>query len=160
MLPCQPKYKAGVAVWLSDNPIVSGRNISLYSADRFYPEHPVVLVNCGMMRDYKIATVLVYPFTYNPVSGEVKKTVSATLQLTYAETKSRTVTPALMPQSFTDIVQSLAVNYDGIAPYYSSRLIAGSQNRTVYRCPIACYYIINGYGVNDGQAPGLSISHL
>lgn len=86
-----------------------------YEYNAFYPSHQADLRDPYILRDYRGQTVIVYPFTYNPVTQtlriytHIKVEVTATSQ-TGINTFSRTGFPTKVDAGFAEIYKSQFLN--------------------------------------------------
>ncbi len=92
----------------------------IYSNNAFYPESPVKFTHVGNMSGFRLASFLVYPVIYNPVTGELKAITSISFRVKYEEGK-RSVNPITVRQLGTvrNLLKSLVVNpqdIDAFAP--------------------------------------------
>lgn len=61
----------------------------VYSSDSFWPEAPVELTGTGFMDGLPEAEILVFPFRWNPVTGELQKLVSLEIRIETASLLER-----------------------------------------------------------------------
>ena len=64
----------------------------IYSANKFYPETPVKFGRVGNMSGFSLASFIVYPVIYNPVTGELRVITDLVLKVKYNE-GNRSVNP-------------------------------------------------------------------
>jgi hypothetical protein len=58
---------------LSDSPRWTMRpDAAVYGHDRFFPSRLVRIETAGRFRDYRVARLQIFPFRYNPVSGQLR----------------------------------------------------------------------------------------
>ena len=66
-----------------DQNVVDGRDVDVYGTDAFVGEEYCTLVDVQQMGRWKIAEVAYSPFSYNPVTDEVRVVESGTIELTF-----------------------------------------------------------------------------
>ncbi len=74
-----------------------GPDKKIYEKDAFYPEIPVKFGKVGNMGGFSLASFIVYPVIYNPVSGELRVITSLVLKVKYQE-GARSVNPITINQ--------------------------------------------------------------
>ncbi len=87
----------------------------VYSKNAFYPDNVVKFTHLGTMSGFRLASFIVYPVIYNPVTGEIKAVTSITFRVKYEEGK-RNVNPITVRQLNTVRAQlrALVVNPEDI----------------------------------------------
>jgi len=88
---------------------------TIYSNNAFYPENVVKFTHLGTMSGFRLASFIVYPVIYNPVTGEIKAVTSVTFKVKYEEGKLN-VNPITVRQLNTVRAQlrALVVNPEDI----------------------------------------------
>lgn len=61
------------ALWPEGAEIVDGKDMEIYNKDAFYPQEPVKIVSVGNMWKYKLVTVEISPYKYNPVTQKLAR---------------------------------------------------------------------------------------
>lgn len=89
--PVGPNNIDGEDVWLGEDKIVEGKNISIYSKDEFFPANQLVNFQTGKLKDYKIIEIYYSPIQYNPISKTIKKAYNSSLSITFKKKTSREV---------------------------------------------------------------------
>ena len=79
LFPRQPDVPIGI------EPIMVGKNNSIYNEDGFYPATPLVQFNQGCKSGFQIAGVVYSPFRYNPVNGELQFLTEGTVVVNYQQ---------------------------------------------------------------------------
>lgn len=77
LLPAQPSRSKG-----DKSPIVFVKNAQVYQQNSFWTPTPVV-EKLGVMRNTTVGRIAVSPFSYNPVTGIIKKVTSMELEITF-----------------------------------------------------------------------------
>jgi len=77
VLPAQPEVPIGEEPdWAEPDP-------SVYGSDRVYPSERVVFMGEGSLGGYRIATVAIYPLTYEPKSGRLTLATDVSVELVF-----------------------------------------------------------------------------
>lgn len=93
----------------------------VYSQDAFYPGKLAEISEPGILRDYRIVHLIVYPVQYNPVWGELKVYKQITVQLDYApepmtpEVQMALNRPHVITPEFDRIYRDVIVNYEPLS---------------------------------------------
>jgi len=135
--PARPPANRDGLVWPRDRVIVNGRDVGIYRAHESYPPSHV-RVTAGQMRQWKIATVSVSPYRYNPVSGELRQLAGGTIEIRFdcdEEEDGVWKHPATRPgwsaaKRRRRRLERTVVNWDDAASAYGD-LDAPPANRTV-----------------------------
>jgi len=103
--------------------IVDGKDMAIYSTDAFFPASYAKAYTTGQLCYYKTVTVDVYPYVYNPVTGQLRKLAGGTVALhvptvSNFNTTRGTVYP--MDPAATRKIKLLVANYDDMAAAYAS----------------------------------------
>lgn len=61
--------------------IIDGKNAAVFEKNDFYPASFIGKTSFDYMRQYKIATIDIYPYRYNPVSRKLLKITDGTLTI-------------------------------------------------------------------------------
>ncbi len=69
----------------------------VYSKNEFYPENVVSFTHLGSMSGFRLASFVVHPVIYNPVTGEIRVITTISFKVKYAEGK-RNVNPITIRQ--------------------------------------------------------------
>ncbi|MCE5313505.1 MAG: C25 family cysteine peptidase [Armatimonadota bacterium] len=77
-----------------DKIIVNGRNTLVYSADEYYPEDYLTVCEVGRLRNWKIIALEFWPYSYNPVTGKLRKVQLNHATLSYSASPYRCVCTA------------------------------------------------------------------
>ena len=72
VIPALPLSTSDGVVWPKDRDIVNGKDIAVYNQNSFFPAQVLGPNGLGAMRQYKIVTITLYPYRYNPVTRELK----------------------------------------------------------------------------------------
>ncbi|MBN2159377.1 MAG: PASTA domain-containing protein [Spirochaetes bacterium] len=148
-----------IPIWPPDRNIVEGRDIDIYGKNALYPESVIGRVHTGMMRGWKIATIPVALFQYNPATGELLRVRSVTPEIRYSKIPgAKTKVPRFNSLAFQKSMNSLAVNYTSAAPMYS--MSGGSSWSGSGYAIITTNAIIGDWGDTTGSTELLNfISH-
>ncbi len=85
-------------------------NKQLYSTDRYYPEAWASTSETIVMRGVHLATLMINPFRYNPVSGTMQAASRITCKVTYTGSNAgKTLT---FPSNLANTFKALLLNYD------------------------------------------------
>ncbi|MCE5313854.1 MAG: C25 family peptidase propeptide domain-containing protein [Armatimonadota bacterium] len=110
-----------ITEWGSGKEIVDGRNTLVYENDSFYPSAHVELADQGNMREYKLARLRYYPYTYNPVTGRLEEITRGEIVVSYDLLKSSASVNQIANDPFAAArLADLAENYDEAQSWYSS----------------------------------------
>jgi len=144
--PGKPLYPAGRV-------ISRGRDVAIYSRNAFQPASVVSLATSAQLREYRLAEVTLFPYRYNPVTGELQRLVQAELVVTYsAEAGSLTAArsrgrPAERARA---LLAQQAINFEAMAPAYGSSGDAGPLGSAPGYVILTTSYI----ATNSTQLPG------
>ncbi len=61
------------ALWPDGADIINGKDMNVYSKNAFYPQDPIKIISVGTMWKYKLVTVEVSPYRYNPVTKQLAR---------------------------------------------------------------------------------------
>ena len=114
-------------------------NHDFYSSNMNYPEDIVQHTDPMILRDFRIITMQINPFSFNPETQELTVNTNIKLQLNFTEEKGVNELPGPVDHispSFHKIYQSFILNYD----HYDYSMFAGTPPR---------YLIIHGYTSQD-----------
>ncbi len=78
MLPAQPSRSKS-----DKSPVVFVKNAKMYSQNRFWNPGDAKVEKLGVMRNTSIARLEMSPFSYNPVTGQIKKATSMEIEITF-----------------------------------------------------------------------------
>ncbi len=117
--PALPPHTRNGPVWPERRNIVDGKDVSVYSADAFFPNNYIQDMSVGNMRCYKIVQVRVYLSQFNPVSGALKCMTDGELVLHIGAKTRVHGTQYQVPTKFQKLARNLVVNYDEIASQYT-----------------------------------------
>lgn len=108
--------------WGPNKVIKSGRNVTVYDADSFYPDSHIQLIAVEALRKWQIATIRYYPIRYNPPANRIDYNDGGRIILTYSPSlKSQALTPeALSDNIFTDQLAAFTVNYPTAKAWYTA----------------------------------------
>ncbi len=114
--------------WPAGSEIVDGRNILVYEEDNFYPCEPqgtLDLVSAGGIRKWKFVDIYVPLFLFNPVSGEILKVTSCTLEVQHGEAMNPSSASFDTSNFGADKIKD-ALNYDEMIGQYDQDLESSS----------------------------------
>jgi hypothetical protein len=69
--PSPPYAKGTNTVWPQGVQIEAGHDVAAYATDAFLPRTYFGLVTKGQMREWRIATVMLYPYQWNPIAKQL-----------------------------------------------------------------------------------------
>ncbi len=108
-------------IWPEGRTIVNGRDVVTYSTDAMVPANYIDNFDSGQKREWRIASVLLSPYKYNPVSKVISHLTGGTLVVSYQQSvvaQTASLNTALS-QATRDAVHQQTINFDAIAPLYS-----------------------------------------
>ncbi|MHB9037660.1 MAG: C25 family cysteine peptidase [Armatimonadota bacterium] len=94
--------------------ISAGRNQLVYDVDDFYPEEHLTVREVGRLRTWKIIALEFWPYSYNPVTGKLRKIQLNHATLSYSSSPyraARVADPAAAEMSGYVSNQSQALDY-------------------------------------------------
>jgi hypothetical protein len=77
--PTPPITAGKKVIWPQGKTIVNGKDVGIYGTNAFFPISNLGTVRVGKMRQYGLVDIIVWPYSYNPVTKKIKKLVSGTL---------------------------------------------------------------------------------
>lgn len=83
--PIPQVYFANPNVRSFENTLYSYNKGSQYTENKFFPENPAMLTNVGLLRDLTSASLVVYPYQYNPVTRSLKVYSRIRVRVTFGE---------------------------------------------------------------------------
>jgi len=83
-------------------------DIAFYNTDVLYPERLVNVSNKGILRDYSVVQLEIFPFQYNPTTKVVRFYSDLVVELEFKEQPTKYRESAL----FEDFYRSVIYNYD------------------------------------------------
>ncbi len=86
------------------------KNESFYSQNEFYPEKIAEISSISIMRGCRIARITIYPFSYNPVTGELKKYNDIYINVSFSGGTGEFISKRLRSIYFQPIFDSFLVN--------------------------------------------------
>lgn len=100
--------------------IVDGKDQRIYSRDAFFPQEPVVLLETGKMRKWRIAKLAYTAQQFNPQSGQLQSVGSVEVRLTF-----NTLAPPagqmaveLLDKGFDERAQEMLINFEDAQSWY------------------------------------------
>jgi hypothetical protein len=107
--------------WGSGKQIKNDRNVLVYSRNSFYPSTHVELVGVGKMREWRIARLRYYPFSYNPVTGCLQEATGGDIVVSYSLLVTSASTANFKSDPRTNsLLADIAVNYEDAQDWYKS----------------------------------------
>jgi len=109
-----------VTVWPEGKTIVGGRDISVYDSDALFPGQVIGELTSGSMRGWKLASVPVDLFRYNPVRMMLLRLSGGEVCFSYSERKMAAANRnAASDRIASENIKDIAANYDSAAPLYA-----------------------------------------
>ena len=131
--PALPYYTQGKLLWPQNRNIVDGKDISVYSANAFFPEKHIGAIQTGQLREYKIIEVTVVPFLYNTFTAQLKRITSGELVINTAKLPNTATHTSYIPFQIRKLAEEVTLNYQEIASLYHGEDLTGTtQNRSKY----------------------------
>ena len=130
--PGKPYLVDNQEVWSGVTALENGKDLSVYRKNAFFPRNNVFGLHTGMMRAYKLVKATVTPFSYNPVTRQLKRIRDAKVIIDY---KTVAVSPRnnyAPPNSIKNIARSLAVNFREFAVQYDNYFTRRATERAGY----------------------------
>lgn len=113
----------------SDKRIIDGKNIDIYSANSFFPSTHLQESTTGMLRDYKIVNVSIFPYQYNPVTSKLRYFSSGVITINYKRIAGfRKNVAYQIPQRTNQLLKELVSNYDEMAEEYKNYAVSRKAN--------------------------------
>lgn len=81
--PTPPFFTYSEQIWPEGYVYINGKDIAVYNSKAFYPGRYYGGYRIGKQRNTIILDITIFPFQYNPVTREVEKLISGTLNITY-----------------------------------------------------------------------------
>ena len=78
LIPAQPSRSKS-----DKTPIVFVQNAKMYAQNRFWSPGDAKVEKLGVMRNTTIASLVMCPFSYNPVTGQMKKVTTMEIEITF-----------------------------------------------------------------------------
>ncbi|MFW5774936.1 MAG: C25 family cysteine peptidase [Chitinivibrionales bacterium] len=108
-------------IWPDDPNIVDGKDVTIYEKNAFYPQSYLGKHTTGKLRQFKLVSVPVTPFRYNPVTKKLKKIVGG--RITVYSTSQPSVDDARQGrirggETYREKIRSMTVNFDNVASSY------------------------------------------
>lgn len=114
--------------WGFGKSIVAGRNALVYARNEFYPREQLRVVHVGRLRSWKVAVVEFWPYAYNPVTGQLRATISSHAALSFT-TKQGAAATAADPVAAS--MSGFIENRSQAAGWYGSATASASAPRYV-----------------------------
>jgi hypothetical protein len=99
--------------WAGKDPslIVSGRDTSVYSEDKFFPEQPVEVISVGSFRRLNLARLRIWTQAYNPVQKKLRVLAGATAEISI-DRSGQTPVPVAASGFLTEMLAQTANSTD------------------------------------------------
>ncbi len=105
------------------------KNFEVYNRNSFYPENSFKILSTQMMNGYKVQTIALYPYRYNPVTKQLSETAFATVIPTFVESRVDRDTRMLnLSSELQDKIKSLVINSEVLSSYTKD---AQSESRNI-----------------------------
>ena len=109
-----------ITAWPEDRTIVDGSDIAVYGRDDLFPGQLLQRITSGSMRGWKLASVPVALYRFNPVRKKLMRLSDSEVCFSYSEKKMapdsrNTASDRIASENIKDI----AINYDSAAPLYA-----------------------------------------
>ena len=100
---------------------------SVYAVNGFYPAELARITSSGMMRDQRFVRLQVYPFQYNPVTGELRlyERVRVEVSFSYPEGGASVSGSGEMGGAFEPVLSNTILNYESARGWRESSRGAG-----------------------------------
>jgi hypothetical protein len=118
--PASPPFSIEGPVWPEKRNIVDGKDVDVYSCDKYYPESYIQDISVGKLRCYKLVKVRIYLSRYNPISGKIKCLEKGKLVLECKREALERDVKYKIPVKFKKLIKNIAGNYDEFASAYNS----------------------------------------
>ncbi len=115
-----------IIVWPEGKVFEDGRDMSVYDSNAFWPFDAVRRIHTGQLHQWQLAEIAVPLVRYNPVTGELKELVSATVVIDYARRKGKKAETMLKLKGGNhgrqgrQRVRDIAVNFTAAASEYDA----------------------------------------
>ncbi|MBN1812163.1 MAG: DUF11 domain-containing protein, partial [Anaerolineae bacterium] len=101
---------------------------AVYAANTYYPAHSYALDSIAYLRNQRVAGLWLYPFQYNPISGEIRMCEELTVDVRFSYSAAPTVEDLGIVEPagpFEQILEEAVLNYE------SARGWRGNENKTL-----------------------------
>lgn len=99
--PVAPSVAKEELSWPEGATIVDGKDMNIYAKDAFYPSEVAKVVSISKLWNYKLVTVEVAPYAYNPVTKELVHVAKGHLLLNGDVVAAQPTRAASVPYSFS-----------------------------------------------------------
>ena len=130
-----PASSAGVS-WPKNANIVDGKDMAVYGLDKDYPAAPVTSMFTGKIGEWKLVTVQICPYRYNPVTGSLSMIESGNLEVVYKQNDEK---ENIVGAKRWRVLAEESLNFDAVVGSYKSasavskpksKLSAGVQSKS------------------------------
>lgn len=131
------------------------KNSEFFGKNKFYPENIAGLTSAGQLRDNVIASIVLNPLQYNPVTGVLKKYTRIRVRLTFARTPvyiNRTRTNAEI-----ELMKGTAINSSVGLNWQNPKLLNSGKYSEVFNSVMSTgdWYRIEIKDNGDGKSDGI-----
>ncbi|MBN1984638.1 MAG: hypothetical protein JW795_24140 [Chitinivibrionales bacterium] len=119
--PIEPPMTIHGPQWPEYRTIVNGKDVDVYSTDAMFPYEHAQVVDIGQLYCYKLVTVQVGQFRYNPVTKELSQIRSGVLvvdfnkEAGYTSSRNKAI---VIPEAIAQRVMRKVVNYSDFSNNY------------------------------------------
>ncbi|MBN1981349.1 MAG: hypothetical protein JW795_07460 [Chitinivibrionales bacterium] len=122
--------------WAEGGELVNGRDLSVYSTDAVYPADNIKVLDVGELYAFKIVTVEVFLYRYNPVKKKLFQLTAANLKVDYAtEAEFRNDRSIKIPARVVQEARRKVANFDEFIANYDASYTLGTGNGVVILVP-------------------------
>jgi hypothetical protein len=117
-----PRNFKGWASWPRSRSIVNGKDIGVFNRDAVFPHSHVRVVDEGRLNCFKIVTVMVAQFRYNPVTKTLYKVEKGTLKVDFQADPAYSVrrSETRIPLEVKARLKRMVLNYNEFMAQYNS----------------------------------------
>lgn len=107
----------------------TGKDLTVYESNSFYPAEDAKILSVGKKWEYKIVTIALHPYQYNPVTGVLKKNEHISLTLDYLHMPLPPVTEEV-PASFLERMNREVAEIEGMDPSSVRNNVSGYPSQS------------------------------
>lgn len=136
--PATPPTTAseGIKGWPDGVRIVADKDVAVYESNALFPSSQVKILEIGQLSVFKLVTVEVFQYRYNPITKELFQMTAGSLKVDYAvEAAYRGEPSAIIPSEVVKQVRSKVVNFDEFGDQYAADFSLYAGNGLVIIIP-------------------------
>ncbi len=107
-----PTTVTGLVAWPNERNIVDGRDVTVYTQDAVYPQNHIKVIQTGQLNCFKLVTVKVSTFRYNPITKTLYQVQKGALKIDYKIDPKYRAPFIKIPVSVQNRLKRKVVNYN------------------------------------------------